>query len=126
MEPINSNWTDDAGNHAGGQSTGIGSTLPSNREPVLEGFRNGAFLIDVLGACIDQLQYFQKSKFASDENAEALVHLEAGLECLQRRLSRRKAEGVLGTHRLDAVGAKKEPLTFAELQQLKAVNGLSK
>jgi hypothetical protein len=102
MGPINTNWTDDNGNHAGGHSTGIGFTIAWQRGPVLESSRNGAFLIEVLGACIDQLRYYQASKFASDENAEALGYLEKALECLQRRLNRRKAEGVLGTHGLDA------------------------
>jgi hypothetical protein len=53
MAPINKNWTDADGNHAGGQSIGNNFTIAWQRGPLNEAGRNGAFLIEVLGACLD-------------------------------------------------------------------------
>lgn len=97
---INSNWTDDNGNHQGGQSCGIGFTIAWQRGPLNENGRNGAFLIEVLAACENQLRYYQNSKFACTENGEALEYLRQALKALESRRSRRDTEGTLGTHKV--------------------------
>lgn len=52
MTPINKNWTDENGNHAGGQSIGDNFTIVWQRGPLNDDGRNGAFLIEVLCACL--------------------------------------------------------------------------
>jgi hypothetical protein len=47
---------------------------------------------------IDRMRSFQAGPFACADNAEALLHFEAALECLQRRTRARIARGVEGTH----------------------------
>lgn len=96
-DTINSNWTDDDGNHQGGQSCGIGFTIAWQRGALHENGRNGAFIIDVLQACENQLRYFQDSKFACEENQAALDCLKKSIDYLRQRRSRRESEGVLGT-----------------------------
>lgn len=98
MEPANFNWTNEDGSHAGGVSTGVGFTIAWQRGPLTEAGRNGAFLIEVLESCRCQLQYFQMSKYACDENLKALEHLDEAIFALKSRRDRRQAEGVLGTH----------------------------
>lgn len=53
MIPIDKNWIDENGYHQGGQSIGDSYTIVWQRGPLNESGRNGAFLIDVLGACLD-------------------------------------------------------------------------
>lgn len=94
---INKNWTNPDGTHAGGTFSDTGVTIAWQRGPISkEGDQNGALLLTVLGACKDQLEYFQDSKFACEENQEALDHLSACMGVLERRRDRRKAEGTLG------------------------------
>lgn len=100
MEPINQNWTNEDGTHAGGVSTGIGFTISWQRGPLNEAGRNGAFLLEVLGACKHQLAYYQDSKFACDENAIALNHVKEAIAALESRRNKRKDEGKLGTHQV--------------------------
>jgi hypothetical protein len=95
--PINFNWVDEEGNHAGGVSSGVGFTIAWQRGPLQVG-RNGAFLIEVLQACESQLQHFQSGKFACRENEIALQHLSEAINALESRRQRRMAEGKLGTH----------------------------
>ena len=47
------NWSDDDGNHSGGQSIGESYTIAWQRGPLKESGRNGAFLIEVLEALRD-------------------------------------------------------------------------
>ena len=47
------NWSDDEGNHIGGQSIGESYTIAWQRGPLKESGRNGAFLIEVLEALMD-------------------------------------------------------------------------
>lgn len=98
MEPINKNWTDECGLHQGGVSTGVGYTIAWQRGPLNENGRNGAFLIEVLKSCENQLGYFQNSAFACTENEAALSYLGKAIECLESRMNRRIAEGTQGTH----------------------------
>ena len=99
--PINTNWTDENGNQKGGQSTGIGYTIAWQRGGVNVAGRNGAFIIEVLESCLNQLEYFQDSKFGSTENVEAISHLNQAIGILVARRERRLSEGTLGTHELD-------------------------
>jgi hypothetical protein len=101
MEPIDRNWTDENGLHQGGSSTGIGFTIAWQRGPLNEAGRNGALLLEVLGSCRNQVRYFQDSRFACQDNLDALSGLDTAIEALSRRKSRRAAEGTLGTHQLD-------------------------
>lgn len=101
FSPINTNWTDADGNHQGGQSTGIGYTIAWQRGGLNVAGRNGAFLLEVLGSCLSQLQYFQDSKFASYENQHAIACLKRAIYHLESRKNRRQQEGTLGTHELD-------------------------
>jgi hypothetical protein len=101
MEPINQNWTNDDGTHAGGVSTGVGFTIAWQRGPLNEAGRNGAFLIEVLEACRHQLRYYQMSKYACEENLKAMEHLDEALFALQSRRDRRNLQGTLGTHQGD-------------------------
>jgi hypothetical protein len=101
MTPINQNWTDDEGNHQGGVSTGIGYTISWQRGPLNVAGRNGAFLIEVLSSCRDQLAYFQDSSFVCEENQAALDRLDQSIAHLVSRRDRRKEVGTLGTHKKD-------------------------
>ena len=47
------NWSDDEGNHIGGQSIGESYTIAWQRGPLKESGRNGAFLIEVLQSLMD-------------------------------------------------------------------------
>ncbi len=62
---------------------------------------NGAFVEDITKAAIDRIEYYQSSRFACKENAEALNHLRAAIYAMNRRTSRRVAAGVEGTHTED-------------------------
>jgi hypothetical protein len=54
-------------------------------------------LIEVLQACHNQLAYYQNSKFACEENGEALAYLGSAIAMLEQRRDRREQEGKLGT-----------------------------
>jgi hypothetical protein len=99
VEPINQNWTNDDGTHAGGQSTGVGFTIAWQRGPLLETTRNGAFVIEVLEAVRSQIAYYQDGKYACAENQTALDSIDTALFALNNRRDRRKQEGTLGTHK---------------------------
>lgn len=99
--PLSQNWTTPEGNHDGGVSTGIGYTIAWQRGPLVGGNRNGAFLIEVLTACLRQLEYCQNSRYACAENAEALDYLELAIASLESRRLRRQNQGTLGTHEID-------------------------
>lgn len=62
---------------------------------------NGVFLATVARVVVDRLEYYQSTKFACAENAEALEHFRKGLALLEKRANRRSGEGTLGTHEPD-------------------------
>ena len=100
--PITSfHWNDTNGNPAGGATYGHGFAISWQNGPLNEpgGGRNGAFVEDLTRAVIDRIEYYQSSRFACDENAEALEHLRAALFAMNKRTSRRVAAGVEGTHK---------------------------
>lgn len=94
---------DDAdGNPAGGMTYGCGFHIQWQNGPLGRGAErrepNGAFVENVIRAAADRIGYYQASRFACEENAEALRHLELALEALERRTASREARGVEGTH----------------------------
>jgi hypothetical protein len=61
---------------------------------------NGVQCEDLVAIDIDRLEGFQRGPYACNDNQEALDHLRAALECLQRRTKARIARGVEGTHKV--------------------------
>lgn len=92
------------GNPTGGCVSGLGFGIvwqdgplgpPENRTDP-----NGAFVEDVIDACRQRLVFYQRSPFRCPENEEAIRHLNSAMEALERRTSRRVAEGTEGLHRV--------------------------
>lgn len=82
----------------GGQSYGIGFCIAWQRGSLLEQGRNGAFLIEVLEACLDELKH-KDNQFPCQENQDAIAHLNSCLDSLNARQKRRKEEGTLYDHK---------------------------
>lgn len=98
------NWVDSDGNPSSGYAHGIGFSVTFQDGPrgkddngVLHP-ANGAFVEDLLAAAMQRLAFFQNSKFACAENAEAIEHIHAAISALERRSSARRSRGVLGSH----------------------------
>lgn len=85
----------------GGQTYGCGFAIAWQRGPLGRGdgrqLPNGAFIEDVIKAGIGRLEYYQASKFACQENADALEHLGKALDRLHDRTRAREERGVEGT-----------------------------
>jgi hypothetical protein len=90
-------WTDSEGNHQGGFFQSLGILIQWQRGSLDVEGRNGAFLIDVIEAAQQQLEYYQSGKFNCLENDTALHHLRLALEALEARRDRRKQQGKFGT-----------------------------
>jgi hypothetical protein len=90
------------GRPAGGVSYGKGFKIRWQDGPLGRGPDrkppNGAFVEDVLYACVDRLRFYQDSESACVENQDAITHLCSALNRLDDRTRRRIAEGVEGTH----------------------------
>lgn len=67
---------------------------------------NGAQVEEVLESGRQRLQFFQESKFACDENADAIRYIGLALSRLADRTARRVREGVEGTNELDSEAKK--------------------
>lgn len=117
-------WNDLEGRPAGGNTYGTGfaiswqngplgaCTCPTDNVEIAHAARNGvhlrglcerkqpngAFVEDVIAAAKDRIECYQRSDFANEYNAEAIVHLEAALRILNARTAAREARGVEGTH----------------------------
>ncbi|MDH3834427.1 MAG: hypothetical protein OES34_09760 [Nitrosopumilus sp.] len=95
-------WTDEAGNPAGGTTSGTGFTVAWQHGPLGRGDErqepNGAFVEDLIYAAIDRLSFYQDSEFACDENAGAILSLEDALVLLRARTADREKREVDGTH----------------------------
>lgn len=85
----------------GGVSYGIGFTIAWQRGAIVDNGRNGAYLIEVLEACEDELRHKNKT-FPCQENEEAIAHLVNCLTSLRARIRRREDAGIWGTHQPDA------------------------
>jgi hypothetical protein len=110
-------WNDAQGNPEGGTTFGNGFAIgwqhgPLGRHapecndgqsPCVHGCTrrapNGAFVEDVIEAAADRLHYYQKSRFACESNATALLHLDAALAALAARTKDRERRQVEGTHK---------------------------
>lgn len=98
------NHTDDNGNPAGGFVQGTGLMIRWQDGPLREqgtdepAAPNGCFVETVILAAIQRIEYYQASKFACEENEDAIALLYAAVERLQARTARRTAEGVEGTN----------------------------
>ena len=94
----NYHYTDQAGNPDGGCSTGQGFTISWQRGLVKDEAPNGAFLEDVLTACLDRLQFYQQlGKLSCEENSKAIAGLHTALGALNSRQLRRENQEVANT-----------------------------
>lgn len=95
-------WNDPSGNPAGGFTDGTGFAISWQNGPLGSGADrrepNGAFVEDVIKACIDRLDWYQSGKFNCWHNEAALVSLRDALKALDERTKDRVARGVEGTH----------------------------
>lgn len=95
-------WNDEAGNPAGGSTSGRGFAISWQNGPLGRGADrkapNGAFVEDIIAAAMDRLEFYENSRFACDENKAAIEHLSQALEWLNLRTDRREARNVEGTH----------------------------
>lgn len=60
---------------------------------------NGIFIEDLILICIDQLEHFQNSEFACEENEDTLRHLRDALYSTRSRQYSRSLRGVQGRNR---------------------------
>jgi hypothetical protein len=65
--------------------------------PLKENVANGISNEALLSIIIDRMRGFQSGPYASNDNADALAHLQAALTALQKRTKDRLARGVEGT-----------------------------
>lgn len=104
MDFFSEHWVDSAEYPAGGVSNGLGFTISWQMGPLGLGderrIPNGAFVEKIIFACIDRIQFYQKSKFNCEENEAALLHLHDALVALETRTANREARGVEGTDEL--------------------------
>jgi hypothetical protein len=96
------NYSDTDGNPAGGYVEGKGLHIRWQDGPLaVDGWwrePNGAFVEDVIQACLNRIKFYQDSRFHGVHNAVALGHLQAALEVLDKRTRDRERRGVEGTH----------------------------
>ena len=97
------NWVDENQNPAGGLVKGTGIEIEWQKGPLaVDGERkepNGAFVETVIAAAKQRIEFYQASKFACEENADAIVLLNQALNRLDYRTRRRMEAGVEGTHK---------------------------
>ncbi len=105
------NDDDSDGNPAGGYVNGVGLLIGWQDGPLGRGDArqepNGAFVETVIAAAKQRIEYYQGAadgKFHCEENARAILHLDAALEVLASRTARREAAGIEGTHEEDTTG----------------------
>lgn len=60
---------------------------------------NGVFIEDLLLICIDQLEHFQNSDFACENNEATLRHLRDALATTRARQYERQLRGVQGVYK---------------------------
>jgi hypothetical protein len=89
------------GNPDGGSVQGTGIQIRWQRGPIGRGEErqepNGAFVEDVIAIAKQRIEHYQESRFACDENALAIAHLDAALLVLHERTAKREERGVEGT-----------------------------
>lgn len=75
------------------------NTINFQKGPVQEVGLNGVFLEDLLLIAIDQIEHFQNSDFACEENDDTLRSLRAALATTRARQYERQLRGVQGKHK---------------------------
>lgn len=73
-------------------------TIHFQEGPIKECGVNGVCNEDLLNMVLCRLEYFQKSEFKCDENANAIIYLKSALYELRQRTNKREKRGVEGTH----------------------------
>lgn len=68
--------------------------------PIKEYGVNGVNNEDLLLMVLTRLEAFQKTKYACEENTEAIEHLVSAVRALRKRADRRKSEGTLNTSKV--------------------------
>lgn len=111
----NSHHWETEGKPDGGASYGTGFAISWQRGSLREEGRNGAFLIEVLEVCEDELNH-KHQQFPCQENVKALSYLASCIESLKGRLDRRKEEGTLYDHKESPMYPRHKPLEY-ELDQ---------
>lgn len=97
------NYIDAAtGNPESGYAHGVGMSITwqhgprgKNADGTLAA-ANGAFVEDAILAARQRLNHFQNTKFAHQDNADAIECLDRAIDCLRRRAKARAERGVLG------------------------------
>jgi hypothetical protein len=74
------------------QDSGPDIKIVKEKEP------NGAFVETVIAIALDRIAFYQATRFACEENEDAMDHLAAALSVLDERTQRRTAAGTEGTH----------------------------
>ena len=96
------NLHDEHGNPTGGTVTGTGLAISWQDGPLGRGDErkepNGAFVETVIAAALQRIEFYQDSKFACVENANAISALRSALDALASRTFAREAAGKEGTH----------------------------
>lgn len=81
---------------ADGEGTGE-QVIRFQNGPIKEAGVNGVTNEALLAIVEDRLDGFQSSKWACEENAEALKHIKLAIAALESRTQKRAARGVEGT-----------------------------
>lgn len=101
---IEHHWSNEQGMPTGGVTSGCGFTISWQNGPLGRGEErlepNGAFVEDVIKAALGRLEYYQRSPFACQENANAVESLKDALRFLEDRTRRREDRQAEGTHQL--------------------------
>lgn len=100
------NTVDEKGNPSGGKVEGVGLLIDWQNGPLGRGEErkepNGAFVETAIAAVKQRIEFYQEAsggRFACQENAKAIQHLEFALAVLDGRTRRRETAGVEGTHK---------------------------
>lgn len=94
IQAWNSHHWETEGKLDGGQSYGTGFCIAWQRGLIPENGRNGAFLTEVLEACLEELKH-KNIHFPCDENVSAITHLTHCLTSLHDRFERLNQEKAL-------------------------------
>lgn len=98
------NYIDVNKNPSGGNVTGTGLAIKWQEGPLgRDGDRvepNGAFVETVIAAAKQRIEFYQRGKFACEENEAAISALEVALVVLDKRTKSREARKVEGTHQV--------------------------
>lgn len=78
----------------------VAQEINFQKGPVQESGLNGIFTEDLLLILIDQLEHFQNSPFACQENEDTLRHLRDALHSTRSRQYERSLRGVQGKNKI--------------------------